>query len=660
MFCRRNLLAAAMAAPLVMLVGSSLPAEANPGSAPGGAAPSETDKLAAVLRSGAPHEQKLLTCKRLALVGSGESVPVLAPLLVDEKLAHAARIALEAIPDPAAAEALRNAVSRVHGQLLVGVINSLGARRDLKAAAVLITRLGDVDAEVACAAAGALGKIATGESVQALERALAASKGAVRVTAGDALLACAETLARQGNRREAAAIDGRLRRAGLPKKLRLAAARGEILAGSSAGIELLIAQLTTEDEETFAAAIGVGREVAGPEATRAIAGLIPRLLPGREAMLLTVLADRGDLAARPAVLKAARQTEPAVRIAAISALATLGDTSVLALLLDAAGEPDPRIAAAAQDTLAALSGPGVDEAIAGMLEKTAGQARRVVVEAIGRRRIGLAVPALLKAAGDSDRQTRLAAIRALGATVAAEQLSALSERLLDPKSPEESAAAKEALKTACTRLIDKETCAEKLAACLPRAASDGRRFLLELLGAVGGPTALQAVAAAAFDPGEETRDVATRVLGQWHSPDAAPTLMAVARKSANDKLRTRALRGYIRIIRQMDLSDEQRLAMCQEAMVAAARDTDRTLVLDVLGRIALPQALAQVMPHLHTAALKQVAGSAAVSIAEKLVAAHPAVAAEAVRKVLAASTTATLAHRANAVLARAGRTSPTK
>src|SRR5262245_61406660 len=62
--------------------------------------PSEQE-LIATLRSGQP-EEKALACKKLAIYGTKECVPDLATLLSDAHLASWARIALEAIPDPAA------------------------------------------------------------------------------------------------------------------------------------------------------------------------------------------------------------------------------------------------------------------------------------------------------------------------------------------------------------------------------------------------------------------------------------------------------------------------------------------------------------------------------------------------------------------------------
>ncbi len=71
--------------------------------------PQNADKekeLIGVLQTSPPPE-KAIACKKLAIYGSKAAVPELAKLLTDAELASWARIALEAIPDPAADEALR-------------------------------------------------------------------------------------------------------------------------------------------------------------------------------------------------------------------------------------------------------------------------------------------------------------------------------------------------------------------------------------------------------------------------------------------------------------------------------------------------------------------------------------------------------------------------
>lgn len=102
---------------------------------------------------------KAKACQRLAVVGDRTAVQALAPLLVDPQLSYYARFALEPIPGPSVDEALRTALGQVRGKLLVGVINSIGQRKDAKAINALALLLENADSEVASAANAALARI---------------------------------------------------------------------------------------------------------------------------------------------------------------------------------------------------------------------------------------------------------------------------------------------------------------------------------------------------------------------------------------------------------------------------------------------------------------------------------------------------------------------
>ena len=239
---------------------------------------------------------------------------------------------------------------------------------------------------------------------------------------------------------------------------------------------------------------------------------------------------------------------------------------------------------------------------------------------------------MLKAADDPDGQVRVAAITALGETIELRDLPVLIARATNPQDPEEAKAAEEALRAACPRMPDRESCAGLLIGAMSQSPVAVKCTLLEILGAMGGAKALQAVGAAAHDADPKIQDAASRLLGEWMSADAAPVLLDLAKTAANEKYKTRALRGYIRIARQLDLPLAERLAMCREAIAAAQRDDERILVLQVLARYPRPEPLQMAVACLDSPGLKNEAAKAATAIAEKLATTHPAEAAEATKK----------------------------
>ena len=182
-------------------------------------------RLAPVLKSGAPRAAKDFVCRKLALVGSAQSVPALAELLANEELSHMARYALERIPGPEADRALRDALPRIQGKRKVGVLDTLGVRKDSGSTARLAALVNATDAEVAAAAARALGQIGNSEAAKALEAYRKGAPTEFQNVAAAACLRCAERLVESGKRDEAVAMLRPLAAQEQPANVRLAAKR---------------------------------------------------------------------------------------------------------------------------------------------------------------------------------------------------------------------------------------------------------------------------------------------------------------------------------------------------------------------------------------------------------------------------------------------------
>jgi HEAT repeat protein len=181
-------------------------------------------RLLAVLKADAPDDAKGYACRKLMVVGSAACVADLAALLSQEKHSHMARYALERIPAKEAATALRDSLAKVNGPLKVGVIASLGVRRDADSVAALIAQLSDSDEQIVRAAATALGSIATVDAAKAL--AGVKSTGVAKSAVVDARLACAEALLAAGNKADALSIYKSFAGSEQPKHIRLAGTRG--------------------------------------------------------------------------------------------------------------------------------------------------------------------------------------------------------------------------------------------------------------------------------------------------------------------------------------------------------------------------------------------------------------------------------------------------
>jgi HEAT repeat protein len=710
------------------------------------AAAEKERKLIEVLGSDAPAKDKAIPCKQLAIYGTKNAVPALAALLPDKELSSWARTALEAIPDPAADEALREALEKVQGRLLVGVINSIGVRRDAKAADVLAQRLKNAaaDADVAAAAAVALGRIGGESAAASLKQSLPGAPAPVRSAIAQGCVLCAEKCLAEGKREEAARLYDLVRTADVSKPRIVEATRGAILARQSAGLPLLVEQLRSDDKDLFGIGLRTARELGGPAVAKALVAELDRIQPvqpqrqaspllavikaqygtgkqqadvtdrlaaaiqnnqlsleatndlagdpapgkvkelrvtyaiggqektvvvregqtlrlgeavpeanPREVRLIEALGDVGQAAGLPAILKAAQGGSWGARLAAIRALRRFADDSCVPVLLAAATEANAELSQIAVDVLSDLPGKGADEQIATALLRATGKARPVLIQLAGQRRVEAAMPTLLQAAKDSDEQLRCAALVALGRTVGLRDLSVLIHEVVSPRTPESGRAAEGALRAASIRMPDREACAASLLAAMSPAPAPAKLRLLEILAAVGGAKALQTVGAAAQDPDPQMQDTATRLLGEWTTPDAAPALLELA--GSGGKYQTRALRGYLRIARQMDVPTPERVAMCRAGWRLCRTDQERKLVLQGLRKAGCAEALALALPHLSNAALRAEAAAATVGIAEKLIQSDPAAVAAAMKQVLAAGASGKVADKAKTLLEQAAR-----
>ncbi len=165
-------------------------------------------------------------CSKLAMIGTKSCVPTLAGFLSVPEIASAARNALEVIPDRRAAQSLRDSLPKLQREQKVGVINSLGVRRDADSVRVLSSLLKATDTGIAGAAAAALGEIGSTRAAKALRTFQPAAPASLRQQWTDACLVCAERLLVAGKRAEAEAIFQLLAANTQPNHVKQALVRG--------------------------------------------------------------------------------------------------------------------------------------------------------------------------------------------------------------------------------------------------------------------------------------------------------------------------------------------------------------------------------------------------------------------------------------------------
>lgn len=527
-------------------------------------------------------------CHWLGTVGSEQSVPPLAALLTEPDLSHPARMGLESLPYPSAGNALTDALPKVKGKLLAGVISSIGARRVAEAVPALAGLVNDPDSTVAEAALAALGEIGSDAASKTL--ATAQVKPALARDLARARVSAANRLAESGNASEAAAVFKSLMNdAGQPPEIRAAGFQGlakALPASEAAG--LIVDAL--EGDATLLRPAAVKAFAGAGAARSAIASRLPAMRPRGQLLLLGILADAPDVEARQPLLEVARSAnDPAVQAAAVECLASHGQAADVPLVASWAAAGDQTVRAAARKTLQRISGPGVDAALLRVVESADAPQRQVVLEAIPARRMSSAFPTLARMMAGGDAVAAAQAAKAMGQMGGTTQIQDLARVITATGNAELRAAAQEAVRSICSRAEgeDGAAAAGVIWSELARAASpEARVALLPLTVYAGGEAGLEQVLKAMQEENQEVRGAAFRTLVAWPEARAAAPLLRFAETNREGSLSIVALRdGCLRLAETEEVSVADRAAILQGVVRAAQRPEEKRRAVSLMGQV---------------------------------------------------------------------------
>jgi HEAT repeat protein len=555
--------------------------------------PDEEAKLIQVLQAAGEAGRREAACVRLQRIGTERSVPALAALLADPQLAHAARHALEAMPNPRAGEALLAALAAARGPERIGLISSLAGRREA-AAAPLLGELwsglsGSLAAagpdgrreaeELGAAIAAGLGELDDAAAREILRQAWVAPPASLRPALADALLRQAQRRAAAGATREAhqwyAAV-----RDGMPHGSgREAATAGWLRTAPPAERRTAwAAALAGPEEADRAAALGVLADFAEPGIGPMLTALIPSLSPDRQVAVMEAWIRRPDLPDRTVARALLGSPDPAVRRVALAALGRRGGREEVGRLLELAAEPGSEQRAARQ-ALVELRDPQVAERLGDFLTAAREDLQAEAARALGERGDRSEVARLLGRAAGGGESGRIAALRALALVAGPGQLDDLVR--LVRAAPDESRRQEvvRALTLAGERL---QPAADGSALRLWRQEvttghPELRAALLPVAGVLSGPAAVALLRAATHDAVPEVRLAAARAAARSQEVLLLPDLETLAREGLDEEARELATRACVRLSTR--LAPRERLGMLRRIAAAAPSPAQKRVLL---------------------------------------------------------------------------------
>ncbi len=567
---------------------------------------------------------------QLERIGKEESVEPLAKLLKsdDVNLCDYARRALEKNPAPAATDVLLKELSAAkdaNGK--IGLINSLGQRKAEKAVDAIKSSLDDKDAQVACAAAGALAQIGDKNSVDALFAVLENKDGALQKKAGQGLVFAAGELMNRNDRAAAGKIFDDLNKS-LDKMtskskdinffyLRVAALNGLTACVPDQGAKLVVKMAQDADPKVRAAAVMAARQAPTKDAAEALGQLLPKLDADGQKQVLTLLAERGDLSSVKYAKEAIKSEDEFVRLAAIQTLTRIGCDESAATLLELAATAQGETQKDAQKGLARMSGPMVDETLLACAASGKPESRAVAIGLLGERQVAGVTEKLVAYAGEEDAKISAAALKAMGDVAAGNDVASLAGLLVGAKSPEARKSGEAALKSALGKATDKEEAVNLVVEKMNGAQPDGKLAMIRTLSAAGSASALKVVTEAAQSADENTREAGIRTLSNWPNFDAgAPLLEAVSKADLPMPHYVLATTGAIRLVKESKSAPiEKRTDLCLALLDKARRPDEKKLAIAALGSLPSQPAVDRLMKLAQEPEFKLEAGLAAMELA---------------------------------------------
>ncbi len=551
-------------------------------------------RLVGVIESkDAAKPAKLFAAEQLYRLADEDTIPAFERMLAQPDTWDLACTGLEIIKHPKAETVLVHAAENAKGDRLIGILTTLGNRRDPAGVSTLRAQADEGDARTTEAALTALGKIPGKESMQALDWCRKNLSRKMRPAATQAYLQCGRTSLERGDTATAIALFEALLLDFETAEVQAEGLRGLIQARGEDAVPTIIEALTSGIPELESVAAAEAHTVSGRKATEAFIAAYPDLTTENQAVLLRALGDRRDEAALQTVLLAAQSRLPVVRLAALDSLGRFNHPKSVQVLLKAVVTGTAEEQKLAREALAKLDAPTLNDELLVAAMSADNTVRVEAIKTLAARQAHEGVPVLLRLAERDVKPVRLEALKALGAVGAESELAAMVGMLTHEWSDEERAVIGEAIIAVARRAPAVKSRTEPIAKALSGSgASEGVKLtLVSILGAIGDDASLPALEGAAKKPGARVQRAAVETLAGW--PTAAPleTLDRVARGDKDPAVRAAAIEGVLNHLeRNPGVSEAQRLKYCENLAAVAGTPELKQRIVQAIAAISGPDA----------------------------------------------------------------------
>lgn len=580
--------------------------------------PIVAQKLAALLADPKTTvDGKIFICQQLFRIGTPAEVPLVAPLLMDARLCDASRLFLERVESPDAAEALRNALTKIEGRTRIGIVNSLSIKQDPAAVELIIKMTSDADPEMVRAAWRALGNFGSAPVAEFLIGQLKkAEKPNLPLEA--AAIRCSILLEKKGEKDLATQIDALLADPQRSQATRQAGIKAAFNRADESGKKELMEQWVQSEDKIVAKIFLPLISSLDDAQLEAYASNAKTSDVVRNALVYELSVRNGEKML-PIMLKNAQSSDAAVAKMALEFLAQSDDARATDVLILALGKDQFKDLA-----VQTLSRKAANEIGAPLLKAFDAQpaSRPAIVSILANIKYYNAIDPLVQYARDENPDVYEVAVEGLRGLCDPDQtdLSRLFQLYLDVPAGKQRDLVERAIAFVAQKNPDKAKQADILLAEADKNAEKAnpnfQAKVLPLLGRLGGESVFARVDAAVNSDNSELAAAGVRALCNWPTVDHADKLWTLVTESKRAEFRNQALRAYIRVVTLPNERPEaQTLDMLKKAFAAAQNDANRNLALSRAATVRTLDTVKWAMEQIDNPALSETACQVVVELA---------------------------------------------
>lgn len=548
-----------------------------------------------------------------------EAIEALVPYLKDEYLVDKAAMALNGIRTPEAAQALSGALaSSASEQTTIAIVGALGDLRSKSDEEAIIATLAQYTSEnYQRNAYTALSKIAGTKSAPVfLAKLKEVNYQFDKTNIGGLTLDYANNLLDEGQQKQAISIANIIAKEAAKAEastLQVGALTLLTKANPAKTRKQLMKAAVNSDPLYRAAALDLLAENGTDTDTKKLIGTLRKSSPEVQESILNYLAAEGTEALVPDIKKSLNSLKyTRAKIAGLNTLSKLSSDGSTDYLISELPEADEATTQAIEALLLSSKDPEVVDKINNAIAGANTKTQLVLLHVLATRTNANSSKVVLPLLTASDNNVKIAALKALPNVVGPEDVDALVS-VLENTSESDAHYVQEALVIALNALNDKDAKINQLAVETSRNSSPTSAKLFPVFAGVGGEESLKTVKGFLKDNG--LKNSAVLALANWSNPEALPVLIELSRSERVSEHFGAIFNGLIKQINASDHTNEQKTLLLKDAFELAENTAQKRTVLGSLQATGTYQALMFAAKYMDDKDLKGAATNTALNIA---------------------------------------------